>query len=160
MEDRGQLTQSLTPTIDSLDAVERRVTIYARGLVWSRDQATWVRVFRGPDAQYADAFHIQFKPRRKRLIRQFVVGYKPAIIIVAGWNHPDVRPRILQLDRDEPTLAPSANSVTVGRPAETDMDQIVDRYVRSLPLTDVLLDTRGHVVATDRKWGKESSSDA
>ncbi len=68
--------RSLTPLIDSLAPLERRVTIYARGLIWSREQATWVRVYRAPYAQYADAFHIEFKPRRKRLIRQFV-EYKP-----------------------------------------------------------------------------------
>jgi hypothetical protein len=46
-------------------------------------------VFRAPEAQYADAFHIQFKPRRKRLIRQIIDDdYKPSTIIVAGWDHP------------------------------------------------------------------------
>jgi hypothetical protein len=120
-------------------------------LVWARFEATWVRVFRAPLAQYADAFHIQLKPRGKRLIRQFVQDYKPSAIIVAGWNHPDTRPRIIQF-RDEPTLAPSANSVTVGGPPETDMDVIVDRYVRSLPPADIILDLRGQVVSTGRKW--------
>src|SRR5690348_10604341 len=46
---------------DFLEPLEQRVTIYTRGLVWDRIQATWVRVFRAPSAQYADAFHIQFK---------------------------------------------------------------------------------------------------
>jgi hypothetical protein len=44
-------------------------------------------VFRAPEAQYADAFHIQFKPRRKRLIRQIIDDYKPSTTIVAGWDH-------------------------------------------------------------------------
>jgi hypothetical protein len=136
---------------DSLEPLEQRVTIYSRGLVWDRVQATWVRVYRAPCAQYADAFHIQFKPRRKRLIRQLIDDYKPSTIIIAGWNHPHVRPRIL-LPSGERTLAPHASSVTVGGPAATDMDQIVDQYIRSLPAADVILDLRGHVVATGRKW--------
>jgi hypothetical protein len=151
MVDPNQPYPSLTPLTDSLEPLERRVTIYSRGLVWTREQATWVRVYRAPYAQYADAFHIEFKPRRKRLIRQFVQGNKPSVIIVEGWDHPDTRPRILQFT-DEPTLAPSANSVTIGGPPDTDMDRIVDRYIRSLPEADVLLDLRGHVVATGRKW--------
>src|SRR6266404_5163205 len=82
--------RSLTPLIDSLEPLERRVTIYTGGLVWDRIIATWVRVFRAPSAQYADAFHIQFKPRRNRLIRQIIDDYKPSTIIIAGWNHPHV----------------------------------------------------------------------
>jgi hypothetical protein len=143
--------RSLTPLTDTLEPLERRVTIYRRGLVWDRVQATWVRVYRAPSAQYADAFHIEFKPQRKRLIRQLIDDYKPMTIIVAGWNHPHVRPRIL-LPSGERTLAPHASSVTVGGPAATDMDQIVDQYIRSLPAADVILDLRGHVVATGRKW--------
>ena len=142
---------SLTPLIDSLEPLDRRVTIYTRGLVWDRIQATWVRVFRAPSAQYADAFHIQFKPRRKRLVRQIIDDYKPSTIIIAGWDHPHVRPRI-RLPSGERTLAPHASSVTVGGPAATDMDQIVDQYIRSLPATDIILDLRGHIVATGRKW--------
>jgi hypothetical protein len=134
------------------EAVERRVTIYAGGLVWIREQATWFRVFRAPDAQYADAFHIDFKPRGKQRLRRRIESYKPRAIIVAGWHHPDTSPRILQRNLDEPTLAPSLNSVTVGGPPETDMNLIVDRYIRSLPATEVLLDLRGLVVATGRKW--------
>jgi hypothetical protein len=146
--DDPDTARSLTPLTEPL---ESRVTIYTRGLVWDRIQATWVRVFRAPRAQYADAFHIQFKARRKRLIRQFIEDYKPMTIIIAGWNHPHVRPRIL-LPSGERTLAPHASSVTVGGPAATDMDQIVDHYIRSLPAADVILDLRGHVVATGRKW--------
>jgi hypothetical protein len=146
-----EIPRSLTALTDTLEPLERGVTIYSRGLVWDRVQATWVRVFRAPYAQYADAFHIQFKPRRKRLIRQIIDDYKPSTIIIAGWNHPHVRPRIL-LPSGEQTLAPHASSVTVGGPAATDMDQIVDQYIRSLPAADVILDLRGKVVATGRKW--------
>ena len=143
--------RSLTPLIDSLAPLERRVTIYARGLIWSREQATWVRVYRAPYAQYADAFHIEFKPRRKRLIRQFV-DYKPSAIIVAGWDHPETLPRIFLPSYEKSTLAPSASSVTIGGPAATDMDRIVDRYVRSLPAANIILDLRGQVVDANRKW--------
>src|SRR5690348_2970337 len=109
-----------------------------------------VRVFRQPYAQYADAFHIHFKPRGKQLLRESV-DYKGSTIIIAGWNHPDTRPKIIQF-RDEPTLAPSSNSVTIGGPPETDMDVIVDRYLRSLPPADIILDLRGEAVSSERKW--------
>jgi hypothetical protein len=72
---RCDTRQPLTPSIDSLEPLERRVTIYTRGLVWDQIQATWVRVY-----------------------------------------------------------------------------QIVDRYIRSLPAADIILDLRGHIVATGRKW--------
>ena len=49
-----------------------------------RIQATWARVFRAPHAQYADAFHIECKPKRKRRIRHLIEGYKPSVILVAG----------------------------------------------------------------------------
>jgi hypothetical protein len=138
-------------THDTLPPLERRVTLYLGGGLWEREQATWVHVFRWPYAQYADAFRIHFKPRRKRLLRE-CVDYHGSTVIVAGWNHPDTRPKIIQLNRDEPTLAPSANSVTIGGPPETNMDVIVDRYIRSLPPSDIILDLRGQVVSTGRKW--------
>jgi hypothetical protein len=141
---------SLTPLIDSLEPHERRGTIYTGGMVWDQFQATWVRVFRARYAQYEDAFHVQFKPRRKRLICEFV-DYKAATIIVAGWNHPHVRPRIL-LPSGERTLVPHASSVTVGGPAATDMNLIVDEYLRSLPAADVILDLRGKAVDDNRRW--------
>jgi hypothetical protein len=149
--DLPDAVQPVTTRIASLELLESRVTIYTRGLVWDRIQATWVRVFRAPSAQYADAFHIQFKPRRKRLTRQLIDDYKPSTIIIAGWDHPHVRPRIL-LPSGERTLAPHASSVTVGGPAATDMDRIVDHYIRSLPPADITLDLRGQIVATGRKW--------
>jgi hypothetical protein len=155
-EPAGRAVQSLTPLKDSLDAIERRVTIYVGGLVWDRHQATWVRVFRAPDAQYADAFHVELKPRRKRLTRRYVEGYKPTTIIVSGWDHPHVRPKIL-LGPDETTLAPSSNTETVYRGGSNPMDVIIDAYVRSLPIADILLDLRGHVVAADR-WSRQPSA--
>src|SRR5258708_2160016 len=124
----GRSVQSLTPLTDSLDPIERRVTIYVGGLVWDRHQASWVRVYRAPHAQYPDAFHVELKPRGKRRLGQYVEGYKPTTIIVAGWDHPHVRPRIL-LTGDEPTLAPSSNSVTVHANSSNPMDDIVDAYV-------------------------------
>ena len=48
--DHPDTPRSLTPLIDSLEPLERRVTIYSRGLVWDRIQATWVRVFRAHPA--------------------------------------------------------------------------------------------------------------
>jgi hypothetical protein len=107
-------------------------------------------MFRAPYAQYADAIHIQFKPRRKRLTRQLIDDYKPSTIIIAGWDHPHVRPGIL-LPSGERTLAPHASSVTVGGPAATHMDRIVDHYIHSLP-ADIILDLRGQVVDANRKW--------
>jgi hypothetical protein len=108
--------------IDSLESFEEQATIYVRGIVWTKFEASWVRVFRAPRAQYADAFHIQLKPRGKRNIRQIVEDYKPSAIIIAGWNHPnaDPRPSMIKLYPDEPQLAPAGTSVR-------DMDVILDR---------------------------------
>lgn len=143
--------ESLTPLKDSLETTER-VTIYMGR--WDRHQATTVRVFRAPYAQYADAFHVEFKPRGKRLERQFV-DYDGSTIIVLGWKHPHVRPRIL-LPADEPTLAPDSNTMTVRSGGENQMDDIVDAYFRSLPLSDILLDLRGHVINGNR-WSKTNT---
>lgn len=140
---------SLTPDKDFLDPLEAKVTIYTWG--WDRFQATWIRVFRAPVAQYADAFHIEIKPKRKRRLGTITEDYKPSAIVIAGWDHPHVRPSIL-LPAGERTLAPQDSSVTIGGPQETDMDLIVDQYVRSLPPTDIILDLRGKTVATGRKW--------
>lgn len=140
---------SLTPNKDSLEPLEAKVTIYTRG--WDRFQATWIRVFRAPIAQYADALHIEIKAKGKRRLGTITEDYKPSAIVLAGWNHPHVRPSIL-LPAGERTLAPQGSSITVGGPEETDMDRIVDDYVRSLPLTDIILDLRGKTVATGRKW--------
>ena len=65
-------------------------------------------------------------------------------------ENPDRRPENHPTTHD--TLLPLERRVTVGGPPETDMNVIVDRYVSSLPPGDIILDLRGQVVATGRKW--------
>jgi hypothetical protein len=142
--------ESLTPLKETLEPLEQHVTIYTGGMVWDRYQASFVRVYRARYAQYADAFHIEIKPKGKRRLGT-IIDYEPKTIIIAGWDHPHVRPSIL-LPSGQKTLALSRDTITVGGPEGSSMNRIVDDYVRSLPLTDVILDLRGKTVATGGKW--------
>lgn len=42
-----------------------------------------------PYAQYAAGVFVEFVPKGKRKPRAFVQGYKPSLVVLEGWGHPD-----------------------------------------------------------------------
>lgn len=42
-----------------------------------------------PYAQYDKAVHVEFVPRGKRKARGFVQSYRPSLLVLEGWGHPD-----------------------------------------------------------------------
>ena len=121
-----------SPT-DPIMATDRRVTIF---LSTRKYEATWLEVSRARHAQYEDAYHVKFKPKKVRYLRQFV-DYRGHTVIVDGWGHPEFNP-VMRLGTGNTTTA----SVTIG--AEGNLKELeLEGYLASLPISRILLDTRG-----------------
>jgi hypothetical protein len=121
-----------SPT-DPIMSTDRRVTIY---LSTRKYEATWLEVSRAGHAQYEDAYHVKFKPKKARYPRQFV-DYRGHTVIVDGWGHPEFDPVMLPCTGNTTTA-----SVTIG--ASSNLNELkLEEYVASLPISRILLDTRG-----------------
>lgn len=67
-----------------------KVTMYFQGMLGvSKVEATTCAVEVKPYAQYTRSVHVEFVPRGKRKARSFVQSYKPSLLVLEGWNHPD-----------------------------------------------------------------------
>ena len=79
------------------DISERRVTLYiqtAFGLGRRRIEASRLVVWRDHYAQYTDAFFVRFKTRGKRRLRQLMQTYPPDLVVLLGWDHPDLQEQL------------------------------------------------------------------
>jgi hypothetical protein len=99
---------------------QQRVTLYFRGEVFGNIQkmeASAFAVATGPYAQYSDAVSVVFMKKRERTPRGFTQSYRPSLLILGGWNHPDPAP---MFGRPEPSSSPD---ITVQRSAYSCCDE-------------------------------------
>jgi hypothetical protein len=127
--------------IEPIAAADRKVTIF---LGTRKYEATWLEVSRARHAQYEHAYHVKFKPKKARYPRKFV-DYRGRTVIVDGWGHPEFDPLRL-LGKGE------ATTVTVSTGSASDPHKLkLAGYLASLPISQILLDTRG-VVVEEIRW--------
>jgi hypothetical protein len=128
-----------TPT-GPIKAGSRRATIF---LGTTKHEVTWLEVSVAPDAQYQNAYHIQFKPKRARTLRKYVEHSRPRTVIVEGWGHPEFE----------------SITASLMRGASKDAGEVrLAQYLESLPLSQILLDTRG-VIIDEIAWIKRPPKD-
>jgi len=146
---------------------DRRVTFYVRGGIgYTRKEAQWVRVYRRPHAQYADAIFVDFLARGKRRPRRIVLTYKPSIVILLGWDHPELQELLVAHD-GPPFRQPNSSATafttkyTIPDPRyDQEFESALDAYLTSLPLIQLLLDLRGATVTmTSHVPGSAQRSD-
>jgi WD40 repeat protein len=147
--------------IELHDAGNRRVTIYVGGLFgYERIEAEWVHVNRGPYAQYVDAVFVEYLPRRKRRGRLMRITHRPDLVILLGWDHPDLQ-QAWEID-EEPDSSHRPNVkftsmktkyVSADPRYEQDFEGALNAYLEGLPLAQLLLDLRGETI-TDKKRAK------
>jgi len=140
--------------IELHDAGNRRVTLYVRGAFgYERIEAKWVRVDRRPYAQYADAIFVEFQPRRTRLARVMRLTSRPDLVILLGWDHPDLQ-QATESTQQTMTIGQHTTTYTVTQTKYASADarypqefeSALDAHLTSLPLTQLLLDLRGETI--------------
>lgn len=83
--------------------MKAKYTLYYTGMFGVRKmEATVCEVEVKPYAQYNDAVHVKYVEKGKRKVQGFVQGYKPSLLVLEGWGHPDPASMF-----NDPTLSPS-----------------------------------------------------
>ena len=147
---------SLPETVpSSADFNDKKVTIY---IATKKYEATQVKVWRAPYAQYRDAFHFQLKPKGARNLRGFVEHYMPRTVIVDGWGHPEFDFLLRSFhDAASVPLSPGVSvkmvEYTLGTDGEAEKNKYqveFEGYLEGLDPSRILFDTRGCIV--HKKW--------
>lgn len=93
-------------------------------------------------AQYCDAVRIDFLPKRKRLRRRIIEGFKPKIVILEGWGHPDPAPMYEKFDSKVTGVEMFVTRKSGDPSIETDFTTFLKNYIdRSKSV--VIIDYRG-----------------
>lgn len=101
---------------------------------------------RAPYAQWPAAPFAVFVPKGKRLPRQIRVGYRPFLLILAGWGHPDAAEAMIPTG----TYQTAGAVVTMQRSRygscdprwRTDFNAKIDKYLADNPAVQVIADYR------------------
>jgi hypothetical protein len=151
-------------------AGRRRATLYVRQIDGYRKEETeWVEVTHQPDGEYV----VAYLPRRRRRALEMVFRSRPPLVILLGWDHPDLQPRRPPQDYYSDsgglkytfTMGPSVVSNSYRAQAKDYIseqgfaqlfDSELDAYLASLPLTQVLLDMRSETGTAQRQLAGQS----
>jgi hypothetical protein len=139
------MPQQTEETHTVTDFGPRKVTIY---IGTKKYEATQVRVSRGPDGPYADAFRFIFKPKGARRLRTFVEHSDHQTVVLDGWEHPEFD-WLLRSFAEAPSveMGPGVSvktvSYTVGaNNGEDKYEREFEAYVKGLDPDRILFDTR------------------
>jgi hypothetical protein len=121
--------------IGPIEPCDRRVTIFLGSCKY---EATWIVASRAPDAQFKDAYHVQFKPKRARRLRKFI-DHCGHTVIVDGWGRPNFDP-LMNL------ISGEARTASLTFAAKNSWEERLQNYLAGLPSSSILLDTRGVVI--------------
>lgn len=152
---------------------KRRATLYVRQIGGYRmEEAKWVEVTHRPGGEYV----VGYLPRRGRRALEMVFRSRPALVILLGWDHPDLQPRRPPEDYYSDsqgqrtlkyTLRMTASVVSNEYRAHAKdyiseqgfaqlFDSELDAYLASLPLAQILLDMRGETITARRELAGQS----
>lgn len=123
-----------------------RVTLYFRGgFGMAKVEATSLSVVVKPHAQYAAGVYVEYVPKRARKARCFVQAYRPSLVVLAGWGHPDPDSPFLPPEKtDDPDVTLAVGRYSSCDPRwESDFDAKLSAYLAKTGVT-VLHDFRGH----------------
>jgi hypothetical protein len=142
------------------EAGKRRATLYVRQISgYRKEEAEWVEVTHRPGGEYV----VGYMPRRRRRALGLVFHSPPPVVILLGWDHPDLQPRRPPEDyysdsgKLKYTVTMTASVVSNRYRAHAKdyiseqgfaqlFDSELDAYLASLPLAHILLDMRGETV--------------
>ncbi len=130
-------------------AADKKVTIYLTsswvGMGVRKCEARLVDHGRRKYAQYSSAPFVHFIPKRKRKVRQYVEGYKPYALILAGWGHPDPASAFVPVSNDGKVEVSQSRYTLFDDRWDTDFDAKIDAYVAE----------RSVEVVADYRWSSQ-----
>lgn len=130
-----------------------RGTIYTSTLVgYTKIEATEITFKVGPYAQYSDAVHLKFLPKGKRNLRLIQEGFRPRIIVLNGWRHPDPVKAGKEY-KPTPGSAITFEYFNISKEGFEENDANFNAFIKEYiekSGAKILVDTRGHEPKT--KW--------
>jgi hypothetical protein len=123
-----------------------KATLYfqGRGLIGNvqKVEVREVEVLRRQWAQYPGAVDCRFKAPRQRNWRRYTEGYRPYLVVLDGWGHPDPQgPFDVISDEDGCTVSEARHSFASDG-WTTDFDGWLAAYLEATPSATVLGDYR------------------
>lgn len=109
-----------------------KCTIYIRGMMGvHRVEANLAVLERGPYAQYRNALHLRFLEKRKRHQRVAEFGYKPYILILEGWGHPEQDDPMVEIpgDAGSKVVVSRSRYLSCGPRYQSEFDAKIDAYI-------------------------------
>lgn len=117
---------------------EGKVTLYVRAMFGvTKIEATKVTIEIKPYAQYPEAVWVRFLPKGKRKLRETVQSYKPSLVVLEGWGHPDFTEMFHKVDGGFMTRYASCDPRW-----ETEFDEQLAQYLAKMQNVQVLADYR------------------
>ena len=81
-------------------------------------------------AQYASAVHVTFRKPRQRLMRGMTHGYRPSVLILEGWGHPNAQSDFHNERDTEGGCVVSESRYSSCDPRwQGDFDTMIDAYI-------------------------------
>jgi hypothetical protein len=123
-----------------------KVTMYFQGgFGMAKVEASRAKIEVKPHAQYARGIYVDFLPKRARRERSFVQAYRPSLVVLEGWGHPDPDSAFLPAKPGgEPGVTVSEGRYSACDPRwQSDFDAKLAAYLEASG-AKVLHDFRGH----------------
>jgi len=119
-----------------------------------------VEVLRKSWAQYPSAVQCRYKQPRQRKWRGYTEGYRPYLVVLEGWGHPDPdSPWVTVSESSDVTVQKSRHSACSGEWG-IDFDQKLAAYLEANPGVKVLGDYRHTTGCNPYDQGATSEFDA
>lgn len=113
-------------------AEKQRVTVYLMNSLMGNIQKVEARLVdhgRKPFAQYTDAVYVHFIPKGKRKVRGYTEGYKPYVLILDGWGHPDPDSMFGEVDNSGPVPVATGRYRAFDAGWTRDFEAKIDPYI-------------------------------
>ena len=130
--------------------IQRKVTIYYHGEMFGLIHKVEARAYfvrTGEYAQYSSAVFCHFVPKGGRNPRGFVQTFRPSLLILDGWGHPDPAGMFGEPEQQGPVVVQRSRHSAFSPEWQSEFDAMINAHILALR-TDVLLpvlaDYRGH----------------
>jgi len=143
----GQSVDEVKQDLDDLikeNQKDMKVTVYFKGefgMAVNKVEGRLKEFGTQKYAQYANAAYVTMVPKRKRIARKFMQTYDPYMVIVAGWDLPNIDDG-MKVIKDEPGIqVKQAQYMSFDKRWTKDADDVLDTYLANKGV-EVLADYR------------------
>jgi hypothetical protein len=124
-------------------------TLYIRGgFGYEKVEATQIHYELVEYAQFRNAVRVTFLPKRKRLKRQITECYRPRIVVLEGWGHPDPPGIFKRKDVTNPGITLyETRHISCAEAWDAEFDLFLQSYLNT-GSAKVMIDYRGFIPET------------